>query len=120
MDELVKVAAGAAIGALTKAAAEPALTAGHKVWDWLKGKLSGDDQKTAATIEAEPTKPSASPKVTALLQDLLHGNAAAVDELRQLLDAHGGVQAITQTANSMGDRNKVAQVAGNHNKTHIG
>jgi hypothetical protein len=120
MDELVEAAAGAAIGALTKVAAEPALTAGRKVWDWLKGKLSGDDQKTAAAVEAEPTKPSASTKVTALLQDLLHGNIAAVDELRRLLDAQGGIQAITQTASFTGDSNKVAQVAGNNNKTRIG
>ena len=120
MDKLVEAAAGAAIGALTKAAAEPALSAGRKVWDWLKGKLSGDDERIAALVEAEPSRPSAPTKVTALLQDLLHGDAAAVEELRRLLGEQGGVQAITQTANFKGSGNKVAQTAGDNNKTRIG
>jgi len=119
-DKLIQAAAGAAIGALTKAAAEPALAAGRKVWDWLKGRLTGAGAATAAAVEADPAKPSAPDKVTALLKDALHGNATAAEELRRLLDAHGGVQAITQTANFQGNQNVVAQIAGSGNTVNAG
>ena len=119
-EKLIEAAASAAIGALTKAAAEPALSAGRKVWDWLKGKLAGDDARTAAAVEDEPSKPSAATKVTAMLQDVLDDNPQAVEELRHLLDAQGGVQTISQTANFTGNNNKVAQTAGNNNKIRIG
>ena len=119
-DTLVEAAASAAIGALTKAAAEPALTAGRKVWGWLKGKLTGNAVATAADVDAVPSKASARSKVTGLLQDVLEGNPDAAAELRELLDESGGVQAITQTANVTGDNNTFAQVAGDRNKVRIG
>ena len=120
MEKLIGAAAAAVVGALTKAAAEPALAAGQKVWAWLKGKVSGEDARTAAAVEADPAKPSAATKVTALLQDLLHGNPAAAEELRRLLDGAGGVQAIAQTANVTGNSNVVGQLAGTGNTMNVG
>lgn len=114
-DKLIQAAVAAIVGALTKAAAEPALAAGGKAWAWLKGRLAGADAATAASVEAAPDKPSAPDKVTALLKDVLHGDPAAVEELRRLLDASGGLPAITQTANFTGNRNIVNQVAGSGN-----
>jgi len=119
-ETLIDAAATAVVGALTKAAAEPALAAGRKVWDWVKGKAAGTDAATVAAVEADPAKPSARSRVAALLQDALHGNAQAAAELQTLLDQAGGVQAITQTANVHGDNNRVAQVAGSGNKVRIG
>ncbi len=119
MDSLVETATNAAVGALTKAAVEPALAAGRKVWDWLRGRVAGDDARTVAAIEADPAKPSAPTKITALLQDLLHDNPDAIAQLRALLEGAGGLQAINQTANITGDNNKVAQVAGTGNKVRI-
>jgi hypothetical protein len=114
MDEVVKAAVDAAIGALTKSAVEPALTAGFKVWGWLKHKLNGDNAKTAEIIEADPSKASARTKATALLQDVLEGNAESAEELKQLLKAEGGVEAITQSANVHGDFNKLVQATGSN------
>jgi hypothetical protein len=109
---LIDTAATAAVGALTKAAAEPALAAGRAVWTWITGKATGEDAATVAAIEAAPAKPSARTKVTALLQDALHDNPQAAADLQGLLDKAGGVQAITQTANVTGDGNKLANIAG--------
>jgi len=119
-DKLMEAAATAAIGALTKAAAEPALTAGRKVWDWLRGKLTDNAAATAADVDADPGKASARTKVTGLLQDVLEGNPDAAAELRKLLDDSGGIQAITQSLTVTGNANKVAQVAGDKNKVRIG
>jgi hypothetical protein len=120
MDELVKAATSAAVGALTKAAIEPALSGGRQVWDWIKTKISGDEARTASAIEATPDKPSTASKVAALLQDLLHENPTAAEELKALLNKHGGVQAITQTANVSGKNAKVTQIAGNNNTVRNG
>ncbi|MBK1657779.1 hypothetical protein [Paracraurococcus ruber] len=114
-DKLIQAAVGAAIGTLTKAAADPILTKGREVWDWIKRRATGADAEMAKAVEAEPGKPSAPVKVTALLQDLLHDNPAAIAELRQLLGAAEKSGAVTQTANFQGDRNEVNQVAGSGN-----
>jgi hypothetical protein len=58
-EKLIQASAAAAVGALTKAAAEPALSAGRAVWDWLKGKLGGTDAAVAA--EVEPRRPGPPP-----------------------------------------------------------
>jgi hypothetical protein len=71
-------------------------------------------------VEADPAKPSAPAKITGLLQDLLHGAPDAAQELRELLDRSGGIEAITQTANVTGNNNKTAQVAGTGNTVSIG
>ena len=119
-DGLTKAAAAAAIGALTKAAAEPALAAGRRVWDWLKQKRGGEGGAVVAEVEADPSKRSAPAKVTAMLQDLLDAEPALAGELRRILDEGGGVQAITQSANVQGDNNTTAQAAGTGNTVSIG
>ncbi len=119
-DELTKAAAAAAIGALTKVAAEPALGAGRRVWDWLKLKLGGKGAPAVAEVEADPSKRSAPAKVTALLQDLLDADPIFAGELRRILEEGGGVQAITQSANVQGDNNTTAQTAGSGNTVTLG
>ena len=119
MDELIKVATEAAIGALTKAAAEPALAAGHNVWAWIKGIVSGEDARVLAAVEKDPAKLSATTKVTAILQDALNENPQAVKHLQELLNASGGMEAVTQTANVSGQSNKVGQVSGSGNTVQI-
>ena len=119
-DQLVQAAAAAAVGALTKAAAEPALSAGRAVWDWLKAKLGGTAAAVAAEVEAGPARPSAAPKVTGLLQDLLHDRPDLAEELRRLLDACGGSRSVKQTANVSGSNSAVGQVAGSGNTVRIG
>lgn len=117
-DDLIKAATGAAIGALTKAAAEPALGAGRRVWDWIKEKLGGKDAAMVAEVEADPSKRSAPTKVTAMLQDLLNTDRALAGELLRILE-ESGVQAIAQTANVHGDNNTTAQTAGSGNAVNI-
>ena len=119
-DELIKAAAGAAIGALTKAAAEPALAAGRRVWDWLKQNLGSKDQATVAEVEADLSKRSAPAKVTALLQDLLDADPALASELRRIFEEGGGVQAITQAADVQGNNNTTVQTAGSGNTVTAG
>ena len=119
-DELIKAAAGAAVGALTKAAAEPALTAGRRVWDWLKQRLASKDAAAITRVEANPTRRSAETQVIVMLQDLLEADPALAGELRRMLDEGGGVQAINQTANVPGDGNTTVQVAGRDNTTFTG
>ena len=106
--------------ALTKAAAEPALAAGRRVWAWLKQKLGGKDTATVAEVEADPARRSAPTKVTALLQDLLEADPALVEELRRILDEGGGVQAITQTTNVQDDDNTTVQTVGSGNSVTVG
>jgi hypothetical protein len=117
--ELVKAAATAIVGALTKAAVDPALAAGRQAWDWLKGKLAPHDAQTAVAVEADPAKPWVGGDVTGLLQRALHADPAAEAELRKLLQAHGGLTAVTQTANPQGDQNKIIQQSGPGNTARI-
>jgi hypothetical protein len=112
---LVEVGGAAVVGALTKAAAEPALTAGVNVWAWLKGKLSSSDAEFAASVEADPGKPSAITKVQALLLDVLHDDNGAADELQSLLGGNVGAFAVAQTINISGVRNNVTQISGSGN-----
>ena len=119
-NELTNAAAGAVIGALTQAAAEPALAAGRRVWDWLKQKLGGQHTATVAEVEAEPSKRSAPTKITAMLQDLLEANPSLAGELCRILEERGGVQAIAQTANVHGGSNTTVQTAGSGNAVTIG
>ncbi|MEH3064683.1 MAG: hypothetical protein PGN33_18725 [Methylobacterium radiotolerans] len=118
-EKLVQAAAAAVIGALTKVAAEPALSAGAKVWGWLKGQLGGTNASVAADVEAEPARPSSASKVNGLLQDLLHDEPGRMKELQQLLDEGGGSQAIAQTANASGG-SVVAQIVGSGNSVSTG
>jgi hypothetical protein len=58
--------------------------------------------------------------VTGLLQDLLHDRPGLAEELRRLLEAGGGAQAVTQSANVSGNDNAVGQIAGSGNTVTIG
>jgi hypothetical protein len=121
MDEkLIEAAVAAVAGALVKAAAEPALSAGRKVWDWLKGRLSGGDAEAAKAIEAAPDRPSAPDKIRGLLKDVLYGDPAAGEALRALLTEAGVLPAVTQTATVTGDHGRVVQIGGSGNQVTTG
>ncbi|TPG53418.1 hypothetical protein EAH89_16875 [Roseomonas nepalensis] len=51
---LNEIALGAIVGSLTKEAAEPAMSAGRKVWDWAKAKLTGPEAAIAMALEEAP------------------------------------------------------------------
>jgi hypothetical protein len=117
--DLVKAAVVAAIGTLTKAAVEPALGTGRRVWDWLKAKLTGLDAQVAAAVEAKPDEPGADDQVSALLKKLLKARPEALDELRELLGGAEGAARIVQTANIRGHGNATAQTAGTGNSVTV-
>jgi hypothetical protein len=118
-DDLVKAAATAAVGALTKAALEPALAGGRKVWDWLKAKLTGPQAAMAAAVEQDPADPGAADAVSGLLKSLLHRDPGALAELRALL-GEAGVTATVQVATASGAGSKVTQISGSGNAVSYG
>jgi hypothetical protein len=117
--DLVKAAVVAAIGTLTKAAVEPALGTGRRVWDWLKAKLTGLDAQVAAAVEAKPEQSGADDQVSALLKKLLKARPEALDELRELLGGADGAARIVQTTNVLGHGNATAQTAGTGNTVTV-
>ncbi len=112
---LVEVAAGAAVGALTKAAAEPALSAGRKVWDWAKARVAGTQATIATALEQTPEDPGTPDQIAGLLKSILARDPAAAAELQALLGGGGGAFAVAQTANVRGTGHSVAQVSGSGN-----
>jgi hypothetical protein len=117
--DLVKAAVVAAIGTLTKAAVEPALGTGRRVWDWLKAKLTGLDAQVAAAVEAKPEQSGADDQVSALLKKLLNEKPDALDQLRELLGGADGAARILQTTNVLGHGNATAQTAGTGNTVTV-
>ena len=119
-DKLIEAAVSAVAGALVKAAAEPALSAGRKVWDWLKERLSGGDAEAAKAIEAAPDRPSAPDRIRGLLKDALYGDPAAGEALRALLTEGGLLPAVTQGAAVSGDHARIVQIGGSDNQVTTG
>ncbi|WP_426960226.1 tetratricopeptide repeat protein [Muricoccus radiodurans] len=113
--KLVEIALGAVVGTLTKAAAEPALSAGRKVWDWAKTKLTGPQATMATALEQAPEDPGTPDGISSLLKSILHRDPAAVEELKKLLGGDAGITTVTQTANVSGVSNTVAQISGSGN-----
>jgi hypothetical protein len=73
---------------------EDALTAGQ-LWAWIRGKAPADEAAVIAEVEAQPTKPSAPDKVTAVLKYLLDGRPEPQAELEALLDQVAPTQAVS-------------------------
>jgi hypothetical protein len=94
------------------AAKEAASSAGKAVWDWVKGKLTGEAGKEAvADLESAPAAPENAQALQAALTKLLKKEPEAVAALAELLKAQG-VAVTTQTMTVIGDANKSGQASG--------
>jgi hypothetical protein len=89
------------------AAEEAAKASGKAALDWIKGKLTSPAGKDAvARLEAAPEKPLVAEALKSQLAMWLDENPGAAAELQSLLTV-GGFSA--QTANFIGDNNKIGQ-----------
>ncbi|MFZ1963013.1 MAG: hypothetical protein WAU78_06020 [Roseiarcus sp.] len=109
--------AGAALAVVTPylvdAAKQAASSAGKAVWDWIKGKLTGEAGKEAvADLEEAPAAPENALALQAALTKVLKKEPEAVAALAELLKAQG-VAVTTQTATAIGNRNTIIQASGN-------
>jgi hypothetical protein len=119
MEKLAAVAAVAVAKELTTAAVKAGAAGAGQLWSWIRGKAPAADAATIAAIEAQPEKASTEDKVRGVLKDILDGRPDLQAELEALLAQSPARQSNTQAATATGG-SKVAQVAGNKNKTTIG
>ena len=93
------------------AAKEAASDAGKSVWSWIKGKLTSPaGAEAVADVESAPEKPENAQALQAALTKALTKDPAAAAALADLLKTHGASLS-TQTANVVGDSNKVGQAS---------
>ena len=91
--------------------------AGKSVWSWIKGKLTSPaGAEAVADIESAPDKPENAQALQAALTKALTREPAAAAALVDLLKA-SGVSLSTQTANVIGDSNKIGQASGGSSVT---
>jgi HEAT repeat protein len=101
------------LDAAKDAAKQAAADAGKAVWDWIKGKLTGEAGKEAvADLEEAPAAPENALALQAALTKVLKKEPEAVAALAELLKAQG-VAVTTQTATAIGNRNTIIQASGN-------
>jgi hypothetical protein len=99
------------------AAKEAASDAGKSVWGWIKGKLTSPAGAEAVSdVEAAPEEPENAQFLQAALTRALTKDPAAAAALADLLKSHG-VSLSSQTANVLGDNNKVGQASGGSSVT---
>jgi hypothetical protein len=99
------------------AAKEAASGAGKSVWIWIKGKLTSPSGATAvAASEADPNNPANAQALQAALTKFLTTNPDSARTLGELLQEHGATLS-TQSANVVGDSNKVGQASGGSSVT---
>ncbi len=99
------------------AAKEAAESAGKSVWDWIKGKLTSPaGAEAVADAESAPEKPENAQALQAALIKALTKDPDAATALAKLLSDHGASLS-TQTANVIGDSNKVGQASGGSSVT---
>ncbi|MBV8444028.1 MAG: hypothetical protein JO312_26315 [Hyphomicrobiales bacterium] len=97
-----------------KGAAEEA---GKSVWAWIKGKLTSPaGAEAVADAESAPEKPENAQALQAALTKALTKDPDAGADLAKLLSEHG-VSLSTQTANAIGDNNKIGQASGGSSVT---
>ncbi len=97
-----------------KGAAEEA---GKSVWGWIRSKLtSSAGAEAAADAEAAPDKLENAQALQAALTKALTKDPAAAAALADLLKTHGAALS-TQSANIIGDNNKVGQASGGSSVT---
>jgi hypothetical protein len=100
------------IDAAKDAAKQAAASAGKAVWDWVKGKLTGEAGKEAvADLESAPAAPENALALQAALTKVLKKEPEAAAALAELLKAQG-VAVTTQTATAIGDGDKIGQASG--------
>jgi hypothetical protein len=93
----------------TKSAAKES---GKSVWDWIKGKLTGPAAVEAVSdAERDPSDPTNAQALQAALTKALKTNPEAAKALEDLLKK-SGASLSSQTANVVGDGNKVGQASG--------
>src|SRR5271166_5510168 len=94
------------------AAEEAASDAGKSVWGWIKGKLTSPaGAEAVADAEGAPEKPENAQALQAALTKALTKDPTAAAALADLLRANS-VALSTQSANVIGDNNKVGQASG--------
>ena len=99
------------------AAKEAASDAGKSVWSWIKGKLTSPaGAEAVADAESAPEKPENAQALQAALTKALTKDPAAAAALADLLKAQG-ISLSSQTANVVGDSNKVGQASGGSSVT---
>ena len=99
------------------AAKEAASDAGKSVWSWIKGKLTSPaGAEAVADVESSPEKPENAQALQAALTKALTKDPAAAAALEKLLKEHGASLS-TQTANVVGDSNKIGQASGGSSVT---
>ena len=105
-----------------EAAKSAAAVAGKAIWDWIAGRLTSAAGKEAVTdLEKAPGYADNRKAAEAALSKFLKNNPDAFAELGQLLEKAGvTTTSATQTANAVGNGNKVVQVAGSGNNVNIG
>jgi hypothetical protein len=100
------------VDAAKDAAKQAASGAGKAVWNWVKGKLTGEAGREAvAELEAAPGEPENAQALQAALTKILKKEPEAAAALAELLKAHGAA-VTTQTATVIGDGNKIGQASG--------
>lgn len=88
-----------------------------KLWDAVKAKLTG--KEALADFEQNPGDEDTQAALRVQLRKAFEADPAFRDAVVKLvgeLDQKGGRDAVSQVATLTGDRNKVAQVAGNRNR----
>ena len=94
------------------AAKEAASDAGKSVWGWIKGKLTSPAGAEAVSdAESAPDKPENAQALQAALTKALTKDPEAAAALADLLKSQGASLS-SQTANVLGDNNKVGQASG--------
>ncbi|MGA2408789.1 MAG: hypothetical protein ABSG46_00145 [Candidatus Binataceae bacterium] len=93
-------------------AGEAAYEGGAKLLAFLKGKLTGENERKAlARVESNPENADRQAALRVELEDLVERDAGFGGELETLLKALPKTEA-TQSANVLGDNNTVTQAAG--------
>jgi hypothetical protein len=91
--------------------------AGKSVWTWIKGKLiSPAGAAAVADAEAAPQEPENTQALQAALTKALRADPDAAKALADLLKEQGASLS-SQSANPIGDYNKVGQASGGSSVT---
>lgn len=84
---------------------------GKSVWDWIRGKLtSPGGQEVVADLENSPDDTACKQAVEAALTKLLKAEPHSAADLAKLLQS-AGISFASQSANVLGDYNKIGQAS---------